>query len=132
MFLGTYYTKFTGKGRLVLPKKFRAELATENSIILSRGFEGCIFGFSKKDWEEMAHLQIQTSVTDEKGRDIRRLFFSAAELVDLDKQNRFVVPDSLLNFAGIKESATIVGAGDHFEVWSDKKWQEELAKLRKT
>lgn len=51
MFLGTYKTRFTGKGRVVLPKKFREELVRDK-IILSRGFEGCIWGFSEEGWKE--------------------------------------------------------------------------------
>ena len=51
MFLGEFQTKFTGHGRIVLPKKVRSELEGDK-LILSRGFEGCIWGFNEQDFEK--------------------------------------------------------------------------------
>lgn len=129
MFLGEYSVKFTGSGRIVLPRKFREGLGEEKEAVLSRGFEGCILGFSRDEWDREAEKQLEWPLSEQKGRDLRRYLFSAAESVRLDVQGRFVIPKSLLDYAGLKNEAVIVGAGDHFEIWEQKSWQKILAKL---
>lgn len=130
MFLGEYYTKFTGKGRVLLPKKFRSEILG-NKLILSRGFEGCIWGFSVSDWEKEARRQLEISVTEERARLIRRYFFSASESVELDNQGRFIIPVALLDYAKINGGVVIIGAGDHFEIWDKVLWGKQLGKLER-
>lgn len=130
MFLGEYKLTFTGKGRLVLPRKLRDELVGKE-IILSRGFEGCIWGFSKEAWEEEIKKQLEIPITEERGRFLRRYLFSASEKADLDSQGRFVIPTQLLSFAGLLEEIVIIGAGDHFEIWNKKDWQKNLIKIEK-
>lgn len=123
MFLGEYHIKFTGQGRIVLPKKFRQKLEG-NSLVLSRGFEGCIWGFTVSGWGKEAGKQTEVSATDRQARDLRRYLFSAAEEVELDGQGRFVIPKQLLSYAQLESEVVLVGTGDHFEVWSPPSWQK--------
>lgn len=122
MFLGEYCTSFTGQGRIILPKKFRQEMK-ERLIILSRGFEGCIWGFPIKVWEKEAGRQMESPITDKRARDLRRYLFSAAESVKLDNQGRFVIPKALLSYASLKGNIVLIGTGDHFEIWNLESWQ---------
>lgn len=123
MFLGEYHVKFTGQGRIVLPKKFRQKLLG-NSLVLSRGFEGCIWGFPVSGWEKEAGKQMEVSATERQARDLRRYLFSAAEEVELDNQGRFVIPKPLLLYAKLQDGVVLVGTGDHFEVWNPGGWQK--------
>lgn len=125
MFLGNFKTTFTGLRRIVLPKKFREELQADG-IILTRGLDGCIWGFSKQEWEIEAKKQLEIPITDEKGRFLRRYLFASAQATELDYQGRFVIDSSLIDFAQIRKDVLIVGAGDHFELWDPKKWEELL------
>lgn len=118
MFLGTYQTNFTGKNRVVLPKGLRLALKGDRKLALTKGFDGCIWGFDSKAWEKEVSRQLKIPVTKEKGRILRRLFFSAAFNLELDQQGRFVIPASLLITARIKDQVLIIGAGDHFEIWN--------------
>ena len=126
MFLGEYQLKFSAKGRIILPRKLRQSLGDEKLIILSRGFEGCIWGFSKKGFEEEAHKTLGSSATEERARMLRRYLFSGSEPVELDSQGRFVIPSALLTYANVKDDVVIVGAGDHFEIWNNKFWKKHL------
>lgn len=129
MFLGEYHTGFTGHSRVVLPKKFRQELAGNLTIILSRGFEGCIWGFAQSSWEKEASRQLEGLITEKGSRDVRRYLFSGAESVALDAQGRFVIPSMLLEYAHLKEEVVIIGAGDHFEIWNPDLWEKALKEL---
>lgn len=123
MFLGTYQPNLIGKGRIALPKKIRNEIAGER-VILSIGFESCIFGFEEKAWENVVSSDINRPLSDPEGRKLRRKMCSRAAIVELDSQGRFVIPEELLNYAEIKNEILIIGAGDHFEIWSKEKWKE--------
>jgi MraZ protein len=129
MFLGEYQTKFSGLRRLVLPRKLRLELKGKTEIILSRGFDECIWGFSKEGFEKEAEKQLSIPTVERGGRDLRRYFFSGAEETFLDLQGRFVISENLLNYAGCKGEVFLIGAGDHFEIWDLKKWNNLRLKI---
>lgn len=125
-YLGEYRHNLTEKNRLALPRRIRAEIdGTE--IILSRGFEACIAGFDKAQWKKVAQEQLNVQFNEDKGRHLRRQIFSSAMIVQLDRQGRMVLPETLLSWAGLQgkvgEDLVVIGAGDHFEIWSQDNWQ---------
>lgn len=130
MFLGEYKAKFSGKGRIILPNKMREEL-TGKVLVLSRGFEGCIWGFDKKVWQEEAKRQLEIPATEERGRFLRRYLFSGSESVELDIQGRFIIPSALLDYASVKKEIVIIGTGDHFEIWNKKAWKKHLKEIER-
>jgi len=123
LFLGTYSHRLTGGNRLALPKKIRAEIFGDE-IILAAGFESCVAGFDRKKWEEITKEQLGIPLYENKGRVLRRQLFANAMILKVDGQGRVVLPQNLTSMAGIKEKVTVIGAGDHFEIWDSKKWQE--------
>lgn len=129
MFLGTYQPNLIGKGRIGLPKKIREQISG-NKIVLTIGFERCIFGFNKHDWEEITKPELARPLfSDTQARDLRRKMFMEAMEIDLGTQGRLVIPEKMTAFAGIKDRLVIIGAGDHFEVWNEKSWNEYQKKL---
>ena len=130
MFLGSYEPSFDlTSRRLALPKKIRDYLAT-SEIILSYGFEKCIFGFDTKSWETESAKQLNHPITDRDARDTRRFFFSSARAVTLDFQGRIVIPGDLFEYAKIQKPV-IIGAGDHFEIWNSENWHRQKLKLQR-
>lgn len=123
MFLGTYLLTFSGKGRVVLPKKFRNQLKS-STIFLMKGIDGGIWGFSEEEWEKLSNSQLERSITDRRGRILRRQLFPFAELVELDNQGRFLVSNFLLNQFNSNENLMLIGAGDHFEIWDEDRWKK--------
>ncbi len=130
MFLGEYSAKFTGKGRILLPKKLREEIKDEE-LILSRGFEGCVWGFDLEIWKKEAEKQLEISAIEEKGRLLRRYLFASSIMVEMDEQGRFVIPGNLLDYANIEDEVVLIGAGDHFEIWDKTLWEKQLQRLEK-
>lgn len=126
MFLGEYRLQFSGQGRVILPRKLRVNLAGEKILVLSRGMDGCIWGFTREGFEKEAQKQLDASIAEEKARFIRRYLFSASELVELDAQARFVISKALLEYAKIEDEVVIIGAGDHFEIWDPRTWQRHI------
>ena len=130
MFLGTYQPNLIGKGRISLPKKIRNELKSKR-MVLAIGFEDCILGFEEKKWEEVTAADLARPLSAPLGRELRRKMCMNAIVISLDSQGRFVIPDAMTKYAGIKEDLTLIGAGDHFEIWSQDHWDKYRQKLDK-
>ncbi|PJC28038.1 cell division/cell wall cluster transcriptional repressor MraZ [Candidatus Shapirobacteria bacterium CG_4_9_14_0_2_um_filter_39_11] len=131
MFLGTYCPNLIGKGRIALPKKIREQLVS-NKIVLTVGFEKCIFGFDEKDWEEIVKPELSRPFfSDAEGRDLRRKMCMEAMVIKLGAQGRIVIPEAMMEYAGIKDKLTLIGAGDHFEIWENSRWVEYKKKIEK-
>ncbi|MBI2040277.1 division/cell wall cluster transcriptional repressor MraZ [Candidatus Microgenomates bacterium] len=130
MFLGEYKLTFSGKGRIVLPKKIRQDIKGKG-LILSRGFENCIWGFSPEEFEKEAERTLGSSATEERARMLRRYLFSGSVPTELDAQGRFVIPSALLTYAKVGNEVVLIGAGDHFEIWNTGFWKKHLEKIER-
>lgn len=128
MFVGIYEVASSGKNRIALPKKMRLLLKSDEAVI-NKGFEKCLFGFAKEEWEIQVKKQLELPLIEKQGRDLRRYIFSGASVVALDDQGRFVIPLFLWNYANLSTKIAIVGAGDHFEIWNHNTWVEKLKEL---
>jgi MraZ protein len=128
MFLGQYEPNITEGSRIALPKKLRDQIAGDE-VIMSRGFEKCIFVYAKEDWLAEAAKQVESPITDVKTRDIKRYMYASAAEAGIDAQGRLVIPGNLLNYAGIDKSTAVVGAGDHIEIWDLDTWNSHLEKI---
>lgn len=128
VFFGEYQVSFTGQGRLVLPKKIR-ELLQGNTFVLSKGFDTCLAGYSKNDWEERAKELMSVSLLDKDQIAKRRYIFSSASYIEVDDQGRFIVPKHLMKLFSDKKKVMIVGVGDHFELWDTKTWETYISDI---
>lgn len=128
MFLGEYQPNITEGSRIALPKKLREQI-TGSEVILSRGFEKCIFVYDKTDWMVEASKQIENPITDKKTRELKRYMYAQASEGTLDDQGRIVIPNNLKKYASLDKKTTVIGAGDHIEVWDSETWDDHLDKI---
>jgi len=122
LFLGEYDHALDDRGRITLPRKIREELDARE-LVLTRGFDTCIFGFDRASWEREAGKHLETPVTDKEARGLRRYLFSGAQKAEIDKLGRILLPAQLKEYASISREVTVIGAGDHFEIWDTKRWE---------
>jgi MraZ protein len=125
MFLGEYQPNITEGSRIALPKKLRDQIRGEE-IILTRGFEQCVFIYDKEDWQQEVSKNIENPISDAKTRELKRYMFSGAVESTVDSQGRVVLPSSLKGYAGLKQKISVIGAGDHIELWDSEKWNAHL------
>ena len=125
MFLGTYSPKLDDKGRIILPAKFRDELAS--GVVVTRGQERCLYVFSQREFESLHDKIRQAPVTSKQARDFLRLFLSGANQETPDKQHRMTLPASLREYAGLGRDLTVIGAGNRAEIWDTEAWNEYYA-----
>lgn len=125
MFLGTYTPKLDEKGRVILPARFRDELA--GGVVLTRGQERCIYVFSNEGFEAQHDRIRQAPLTNKGARDFLRMFLSGASAEVPDKQHRITVPGPLRAYAGLDRDLTVIGAGNRAEIWSTDSWNAYYA-----
>lgn len=130
VFFGEYQVSFSAPGRLVLPKKLR-ELLKGITFILTKGFDLCLAGFDKEDWESRAKDLLRVSLLEQENIEKRRFVFSSVVYPEIDDQGRFIIPKNLILYSGLKSKAVIIGVGDHFEIWDQDKWLEYNKKIKK-
>ncbi|MGO4300515.1 division/cell wall cluster transcriptional repressor MraZ [Leifsonia sp. RAF41] len=124
MFLGTHAPKLDEKGRIILPAKFRDELAS--GLVLTRGQEHCVYVFSQREFEALHEKIRQAPVTSKQARDYLRVFLSGASAEVPDKQNRVTVPAALRSYAGLDRDLVVIGAGSRAEIWDASAWETYL------
>jgi MraZ protein len=123
MLIGEYEYRVDNKGRLPLPPKFRHEFG--DGLVLARGFGEYINVYRKADFEKIAAQYSSSPLAKAKMRKLSRYIFSNAFDVELDNQGRIALPQRLKTFAGITDTAVIVGDNDHLELWSPTGWEDE-------
>lgn len=130
MLLGTHTPKLDDKGRIILPAKFRDELA--DGVVITRGQERCLYVFSAKEFQDVHDKVRQAPVTSEEARRYLRVFLSGASDETPDKQGRVLVPALLREYADLTKELVIIGVGSRAEIWDAAAWQTYLASNEET
>jgi MraZ protein len=125
VFLGTHTPRLDDKGRLILPAKFRAELA--DGLVVTRGQERCLYVFAMDEFVRIADQMRTAPVTSKSVRDYLRVFLSGASDEAPDKQGRITLPPVLREYAGLTRDVAVIGAGSRLEIWDAEAWSTYLA-----
>ncbi|GAA4285266.1 division/cell wall cluster transcriptional repressor MraZ [Brevibacterium daeguense] len=125
MFLGTHMQRLDDKGRLILPAKFREELA--NGLVITRGQEHCLTLFSTREFETVHEQMRAAPMTSKEARDYLRVFLSGASAEQPDKQGRITIPQILRQYASLDRDLAVIGMGNRVEIWDAATWEQYLA-----
>jgi len=124
MLLGEHEHSLDEKNRLTLPAKLRA--AFEDGVVVTRGLDGCLFAYPRAAWEQLAGRIQSLDPLSQETRVMQRHFFSGATQGELDRQGRMVLPQSLIEHAGLTREITVAGVHDHLEIWDRAKWRRQM------
>lgn len=78
MLIGEYHHNLDEKGRLIIPSKFREDIG--NEFIVTRGLDGCLFVYSKIEWDNIVSKLKSLPFTKQDARTFNRFFLSGAIL----------------------------------------------------
>jgi MraZ protein len=124
---GTHPRTLDGKKRLALPKRVREQLGEPATVFVTPGPDQCLWLYTQAGLERLAEKLDQAPAADAEARVFRRLYFAQTEAVDLDRTGRILIPERLLQFAGVTHEAVLIGVRDHLELWDAQRWQQYLA-----
>jgi MraZ protein len=124
VFLGTHTPRLDEKGRLILPAKYRDELAA--GLVLTKGQERCLYVFPVPEFTRITQALSTAPVTSKGVRDYSRVFFASASDEVLDKQGRVTIPPGLREYAGLRRDCVVIGANTRLEIWDGAAWASYL------
>jgi MraZ protein len=119
VFTGTYSPRLDDKGRIILPKKFRAQLA--DGLVLTRGPDHSLYLFARDEFARYAEEMKRAP------RDHRLMVFPGASEEEADKQGRVTIPPTLRDYAGLTRECAVVGNITHAEIWDAQAWERYQA-----
>lgn len=121
MLIGEYEHSLDVKGRLILPAKIREDMG--DKFIVTKGLDGCLFGFSQNEWTNFEEKLKTLPLTNKNARDFVRFFLSGAIECEIDKQGRFLIASNLREYATMEKEVVIIGVGTRIEIWNKDKWK---------
>jgi MraZ protein len=124
MFWGEYAHHLDDKGRLIIPARFRPQLS--QGAILTRGLDRNLVIYPQDAWQAVTERLNQMPITHPTARALRRLLFSGAVELSLDRQGRMLIPGYLRIYAGLKDEVLIAGMETFLELWEPSGWRATL------
>jgi MraZ protein len=128
MFLGQYQHSLDEKGRLTIPARFRDLL--DQGAYITQGFDRNLMVMTPTAFEQVYERITSVSLTEPSARLLRRLIFSNAYPVEVDKAGRILVPQNLRQFLNLEGDAVVVGQGEYFEIWLPSDWNQQVKNLQ--
>ena len=117
--LGEYECTMDAKGRIRLPAALLRKLGEREKydFVLNKGFE---------IWQETVKEFGTLNPYDTDTRNFLRRFHNGATDVDLDDQQRILVPRRLKEYADLDNEIILNAFGDKIEIWDAKVYEETM------
>lgn len=119
LFVGTFPYQMD-RNRVPIPPSFRG--AFEAGGLVSTGTAPCLVLRTMEAFEE-ASAGVDSLPDNEAGDDARRDFFANTHSIQKDGQGRVVLPQNLVEHAGLKREVVVAGVGRTLEIWDRATWE---------
>lgn len=119
------------KNRLAIPAKYREDLQAHvaGRLIITLDSAQCLQIYPESEWEIVRNkIQNLPNSVHPVVKSYQRLVLGHAELVELDKAGRILIPATLKLMVALERELVLVGMGNRFELWDRSKWQLETEK----
>ncbi len=124
MLSGTYPAKLPVNHRTSLPAPLRRELG--ENIVIAKWYEECLVLVAKSSWNALLkRITGEEKLITAPVRGSEHFIFSLAYEIVPDEQGRIVVPERLIEYAGLGEDVYFLGIGDRVEIWNKEVWDEK-------
>ena len=118
---GTFQHNVDAKNRFFVPAKMRDDLGP--TFIVAKSFrDPCLKVYSLAGWD--AYLELIRHQNRNLSERAMRFLNESMTQAEPDAQGRIVLPQALIDYAGIEKSALIIGCGDYAEIWNETDYQK--------
>ncbi len=116
---------------MAIPAKFREILAALNihQLWITNSDE-CLDIYTPAQWDDKLDWLDSLPPTDEDVEDYRFFYVMPAQLVDMDKQGRVLIPQELRNNVDLQKEVVVAGDGEKIQVWNKADWDEAFSRRR--
>lgn len=124
--MGTHQSRFDAKGRMSVPAPFRAVLRAhaagavpgEPTLIIRPSHTlPCLEGWPAATFANLAARSEAVDLFSEDQDDMATALYADACAVEPDKEGRIVVPENLVQHAGLSDAVMFMGVGFRFQIW---------------
>ena len=126
MFRGATKVTLDDKGRMVIPNRYREQIAerAQGQLVVTVDRDQCLLLYPLPDWEQIERKLMSLPSLQAQARRLQRLMVGHATDIALDGHGRLLLPAELREFAGLERLAMLIGQGNRFELWDEKRWNE--------
>ncbi|MET4733312.1 MraZ protein [Thalassospira sp. MBR-102] len=121
LFTGTHIHKLDRKGRVSVPKRFRATLERETfaGIYLYQSHkEAALEGCGESHMDRIAASIDELAMFSDEADDLADTILGASHMLPFDGEGRIILPPELIEFARIEDQVAFVGRGRTFRIWN--------------
>ena len=121
-FTGQYSFNIDSKNRINIPAPLRKQFSNKDkkTFVVTRGIDNCAWIYPITEWKKIQSELQQLSSLSKTNRIFLRNHLRHANILKYDSQGRFVLPQSLIEYASIKKDITIIGVLNKIEIWNTK------------
>ena len=124
MFFGEYRHQIDEKGRIRIPPKLKAQLGERPFITRSSStsVHKCVIVLPAEDAAKIFDAEFGTlSALTDDSKSVR-VMASSGFVAEEDKAGRILLPQRLIEHAGLHKNAVTIGAYNRVEIWSEESW----------
>jgi len=137
VFTGTYEHSIDSKNRLAIPSDIRHQIqrqmgAAEGDAIylyVTLGEDQALALYTEGGFEQRARELDDSALDPAELLAYERLLFSMARRVEVDKQGRVRLPETLLKQTGLGSEVVLLGVKDHLEVRDREHWMDHVQRI---
>ena len=134
MFRGATKVTLDDKGRMVMPTRYREQIAAQSlgKLVVTVDKDQCLLIYPLPEWEQIERKLMSLPSLHAQSRRLQRLMVGHATDVELDGHGRFLLPPELREFAQLERLGWLIGQGNRFELWDEARWKERLDQMLKS
>ena len=134
MFRGATKITLDEKGRMVMPTRYREQIAerAQGKLVVTVDRERCLLIYPLPEWDLIETKLMSLPSLHERARRLQRLMVGHANDLELDGHGRILLPPELREFAGLERHGMLIGQGNRFELWNESRWGERLEEMLKS
>ena len=122
-FRGQYEHSLDSKNRLAIPARFRSSFSS--GLVLAKDVDACVAVWTPDRHEAIIERALEgLNPMGARYRKLSRFFQGNSYDLELDSAGRVTLGPKLLEHAGVEKEVTVVGVGDHLEIWDRERWSE--------
>ena len=124
MFRGAAKVTLDDKGRMVIPNRYREQIAerAQGQLVVTVDRDQCLLLYPLPEWEQVERKLMSLPSLHAQARRLQRLMVGHATDLTLDAHGRLLLPTELREFAGLTRHAMLIGQGNRFELWDETRW----------
>jgi len=126
MFRGATKITLDDKGRMVIPNRYREQIneLAQGKLVVTVDKDQCLLIYPLPEWEQIERKLMSLPSLNATARRLQRLMVGHATDLPLDGHGRVLLPPELREFAQLERHGMLIGQGNRFELWDERRWNE--------